>query len=170
MTRPIVLAISGVKNSGKTTLITQVIPLLRKKGLQVAVIKHDGHDFDGDVPETDSYRHKAAGAYGTAVFSSQRYLILKEQPDVDAADLILNFPEADLILLEGMKGSQYPKIEVVRQINSEKFVCERSTVVAYAADFDIGACEKPVFDLAETGEIAQFILCFYEDGKRQQSQ
>lgn len=162
MKKPIVIAVSGVKNSGKTTLITRVIPRLREKDLKVAVIKHDGHDFDGDVPDTDSYRHKAAGAYGTAVFSGRRYLILKEQLHVSAEDLILNFPEADLILLEGMKGSEYPKIEVMREANRERFVCECSTVLAYAADFKIEECEKPVFDLGETDEIAHFIFEFYE--------
>ena len=45
-----ILAVSGVKNSGKTTLITKILPFLKAKGLNVAVIKHDGHDFEADVP------------------------------------------------------------------------------------------------------------------------
>ena len=51
-----ILAVSGVKNSGKTTLITKLLPGLKKRGLQVAVIKHDGHDFEADVPGTDSWK------------------------------------------------------------------------------------------------------------------
>ena len=70
-----ILAVSGVKNSGKTTLIDRMIPFFTEKGLKVAVIKHDGHEFEADVPGTDSWKHKRAGAYGTAVFSATKYII-----------------------------------------------------------------------------------------------
>lgn len=109
ITKPIIYAICGYKNSGKTTLITKLIPLLNEKGYKVATIKHDGHDFVGDVPDTDSYRHKRAGAYGTAVFSEHRFQIVKETKGITELDLMKFFPEADIILIEGMKNSKYPK-------------------------------------------------------------
>lgn len=49
--KPLFYAVSGVKNSGKTTLITKLLPILTGRGLKVATIKHDGHDFQTDVPE-----------------------------------------------------------------------------------------------------------------------
>lgn len=107
--KPMVYVICGYKNSGKTTLITKLIPLLNQKGYKVATIKHDGHDFVGDVPDTDSYRHKTAGAYGTAVFSENRFQIVKEIPGITESDLMEFFPEADIILIEGLKNSQYQK-------------------------------------------------------------
>ena len=107
--KPFIFAISGYKNSGKTTLITNLIPVLTQKGYKVAVIKHDGHDFESDVPGTDSYRHQKAGAYGTAVFSSKRMMITKETEEANERDLMRAFPEADIILLEGLKHSPYPK-------------------------------------------------------------
>ena len=67
-----IIVICGVKNSGKTTLITKLIPKFTSLGYKVATIKHDGHDFDADVEGTDSYKHKQAGAYGTAVFSLKK--------------------------------------------------------------------------------------------------
>lgn len=60
--KPILIAISGVENSGKTTLITRLIPKLTSLGYKVATIKHDGHDFECDVEGTDSYKHKKVGA------------------------------------------------------------------------------------------------------------
>lgn len=108
-----IYAISGYKNSGKTTLITKLIPELTKRGYKVAVIKHDGHDFESDVPGTDSYRHQKAGAYATAVFSKNRILITKECSGIDERQLINAFPEADIILIEGLKNSSY-----------EKYVCD----------------------------------------------
>jgi molybdopterin-guanine dinucleotide biosynthesis protein B len=107
--QPFFFAISGYKNSGKTTMITSVIPELKKLGLKVAVIKHDGHDFESDVPGTDSWRHQQAGAYGTAVFSSNRVMLTKECEGVDEKQIADAFPEADIILIEGLKDSDYPK-------------------------------------------------------------
>lgn len=115
---PFILAVSGVKNSGKTTLITKLLPLLTKKGWKVAVIKHDGHEFDADVPGTDSYRHMEAGAYGTAVFSKSKYMVVKREPSVCAEQLLECFPEADIILLEGFKHSEFPKLEIIRRGNT----------------------------------------------------
>lgn len=57
-----------VVNAGKTTLITRLLPVLTDYGLKVATVKHDEHEFEGDVPGTDTYRHMKAGAFGTAVF------------------------------------------------------------------------------------------------------
>ena len=107
--KPVIFAISGYKNSGKTTLMTALIAELKRRGHRVATIKHDGHDFEPDVPGTDSYRHRTAGAYGTAVFSQNRFMVTKTwgKPDVNA--LFSAFPEADVLLLEGFKDSGYPK-------------------------------------------------------------
>lgn len=70
MERKRIFAISGVKNSGKTTLICRLLEIFKDKGLKVAVLKHDGHDFVPDVPGTDTYCQLQSGAYGTAVFSA----------------------------------------------------------------------------------------------------
>jgi molybdopterin-guanine dinucleotide biosynthesis protein B len=78
-------------------------------GLKVAVIKHDGHDFESDVPGTDSWKHQKAGAYGTAVFSKNRVMITKECEGLDEVQIAQAFPEADVILIEGLKNSDYPK-------------------------------------------------------------
>jgi molybdopterin-guanine dinucleotide biosynthesis protein B len=109
ISEPFFYAISGYKNTGKTTLITRLIPELKKLGLKVAVIKHDGHDFESDVPGTDSWKHQQAGAYGTAVFSGNRVMLTKECQGIDETQIARAFPEADVILIEGMKNSSYPK-------------------------------------------------------------
>ncbi len=107
--KPFVFAVSGYKNSGKTTLITALIPELVRRGYKVAVIKHDGHDFESDVPGTDSYRFQKSGAYGTAVYSSKRLMVTKEWEEPDEKALLEAFGEADIILIEGLKNSAYPK-------------------------------------------------------------
>ena len=81
--KPLVVAVSGVKNSGKTTFLEHLLPILNKKGFKVAVIKHDGHDFEPDVKGTDTWRLKNAGAYGTGIFSDSRWMVVKEEPAPD---------------------------------------------------------------------------------------
>lgn len=160
--KKVLIAVSGVKNSGKTTLITRLLPILTGYGLKVATIKHDGHDFEGDVPGTDTYRHMQAGAYGTAVFSGSRFMAVKQQPDVTEQQLCELFPEADLILLEGFKNSRYPKIETLRQCVSRKPVCSREGLLAYVADFDISdKGEIPRFSAEEPGQAAQLIYDYW---------
>ena len=135
MKTPFVFVISGVKNSGKTTMVERLIPVLSARGLSVATVKHDGHDYDADVPGTDSYRHFAAGSIGTAIFSPTKFSLVKRQAGVNEEDMIKFFPEADVILLEGFKWTAYPKIEIVRNGNSKAPVCDPATVRAIASDF-----------------------------------
>ena len=106
MERKRIFAISGVKNSGKTTLICRLLEIFKDKGLKVAVLKHDGHDFVPDVPGTDTYCQLQSGAYGTAVFSAGKYMLVKQQPQISEKELAEFFPEADLILLEGFKSGK----------------------------------------------------------------
>ena len=107
--RPFVLLSAAGKTAEKPLMITRLVPELVRRGYKVAVIKHDGHDFESDVPGTDSYRHQKAGAYGTAVFSDHRFLITKEYQGITERELFAAFPEADIILIEGLKNSPYPK-------------------------------------------------------------
>lgn len=90
----------------------------------MAVIKHDGHDFEADVPETDSWNFAKAGADGTLVFSKTKYMMIHYDTVLPEEDLLASFPRADIILLEGFKYSNYSKIELIRKGNSAKSVCD----------------------------------------------
>ena len=163
-----IVAISGIKNSGKTTLICRLLEIFKEKGLRVAVLKHDGHDFEPDVPGTDTYRQLQAGAYGTAVFSKGKYMLVKQQPQISEKELMEFFSEADLILLEGFKYSTYPKIEIVRKGNSAESVSNPERLMAIATNLDAEEREAlsvqenvPFFDLDNAKSIAEFILSDY---------
>lgn len=131
--KPVVIAVSGIKNSGKTTFLAHIIPLLKEKGLKVAVIKHDGHDFIPDVPGTDSWLLRTSGADCTAVYSDHCSMVIRqEEPKLD--ELIEQLADCDLILLEGQKNSSYPKIELIRKGISSQNVCHKETLLAIATD------------------------------------
>ena len=167
-----VLAISGVKNSGKTTLITKLLPELKKRGLRVAVIKHDGHDFEPDVPGTDSWKYAKAGADGTCVFSAGKYMVIKYAPAPSVEELIKTFPGAELILLEGFKYSEYPKIEVIRKGNSARLVCDPKNLLGIVTDYTSeelewkDTCGIPFFELEETERLADYIIGQYISSQR----
>lgn len=156
MSQP-VIAVSGVKNSGKTTLVVKLVSALVARGLKVATIKHDAHSFDPDVPGRDSYRHRQAGAYGTAVFDREKSMIIKDGTRT-IEDMIAEFPEADIIVLEGAKQTDWPKIEIVRAGNSSAPVCDPSTVVALATNVPLAREGIPVFDLGDIEGIAAFVV------------
>ena len=161
--RAAVVAVSGVKNSGKTTLIEAMLPYLSAMGLQVAVIKHDGHSFLSDPLDTDTGRFMAAGAVGTAIYDGEKVKVIR-QGAVDEGALITRFPEADLVLLEGFKYSAWPKIEVVRGENSTSPVCSRATLLALVTDLPITPPGVPVFSLGDAEGPAKLLLRYVKEG------
>lgn len=155
--QPLVIAVSGIKNSGKTTLIEKLIVSLRQCGKEVAVIKHDGHTFSPDTPGTDSFRFWERGAAATAVFDAEKCAVTCRKP-VEPEALIAAFsPLADVILLEGFKHSAYPKIELVRAAVSSAPVCDGATVLAYVSDLPLQT-DKPIFSFDQTEALTDFLL------------
>ena len=157
------IAISGCKNSGKTTLITKLIPKFCEKGYKVATIKHDGHDFQGDEVGTDTYKHKQAGAYGTAIFSNNKFMIIKEEKSIDETYFIKLFPEADIILLEGFKASDYPKLEIIRKGNSSRPVCNEKNLIGILSDLKSIEGNYDIIDLNNIDLITEKILDYMKN-------
>lgn len=158
-----VVAVCGVKNSGKTTLLEKLVRELSGMGIRAAVIKHDGHDFSCDIPGTDSHRLWRAGAYGTAVFSENRIFVHKEErtepgkkepkkqkTEEKIRELLFFFPEADIIFLEGMKESSFPKIEVVRKAVSKEPVSNPKGRFLIVTDLEPGEFPEETFAGEET--------------------
>ncbi|MGH7260092.1 MAG: molybdopterin-guanine dinucleotide biosynthesis protein B [Nitrospiraceae bacterium] len=112
-----VLCFVGRSNSGKTTLIERLIPELVKAGYKVATIKHAGHGFDLDTEGKDSWRHKRAGAITVMVLSKGSLAMFSDvDDDIHISDLRDRFLDSstDLIIAEGWKDDNFPKIVVVR--------------------------------------------------------
>ena len=156
--KPFIFAICGAKNTGKTTLITQLIGAFTARGLKVATIKHDGHDFSADVPNTDTYRHMAAGAYGTAVFSDNKFMVVKVQPKTPVGEMAALFPEADIILVEGCKSSAYPKMQMLHSGEEEHLHCNQLNFVGYIADGTMDIEGVPCYHRNDVEGIAEAIL------------
>ena len=114
---PPILCFVGRSNSGKTTLIERLIPVLVREGYRIATIKHAGHGFDLDTEGKDSWRLKRAGAKTVLVTSKGSLAMFA---DVDNEVRVEELREryvhdgTDLIIAEGWKSEGYPKVVVVR--------------------------------------------------------
>ena len=112
-----IFGFAGYSGSGKTTLIEQLIPLFTAQGLTVSLLKHAHHTFDVDQPGKDSYRHRHAGCREVLVSSSRRWALMHElrgRPEPSLDELLDHMGAADLVLIEGFKSGEFPKLEVWR--------------------------------------------------------
>ena len=157
-----VISVSGLKNSGKTGLIEALIPLLAKHDVRTAVIKHHGYHFEDDIPDrqgTDTYRFFENGAYGTVIYDEAMFSLVKRQP-ASLEDLILFFPDADLILIEGAKDEPYPRIAMLRA--GHPLTSEKDTLLCAVTDpdYDMSALPTglPRFDYGDFGSVADLVL------------
>lgn len=117
-----VIGIAGWSGAGKTTLISLVIPYLRRLGLRVSVIKHAHHEFDVDVPGKDSWVHRQSGAEEVLVSSANRWALMHElrgAPEPQLVQLLRKMTPVDLVIIEGFKSEPVRKIEVHRKASGK---------------------------------------------------
>lgn len=157
-----IIGVAGWKKSGKTTLVTRLITEFTARGLKVATIKHAHHDFQIDEGETDSARHRRAGAAQVAVVSSQRWALINEldgAPEPTLDEVIAWLGPCDLIIAEGYKAAPIPKIELRRSgaVSQVPLAGKQPNVRAIAADYSIDDQQLPVFALDDVAGIADFI-------------
>ncbi len=157
-------AVSFVAKSGtgKTTLLEKVIAELKERGYRVGAIKHDAHRFDIDHPGKDSHRMTAAGADTMLISSPEKLALVKRHAaSPPIGELIATyFGDVDIVLTEGFKKSDLPKIEVHRRERSTTLLCRGDendpSLIAVASDETL-ELDVPVFDINDAAGIASFI-------------
>jgi molybdopterin-guanine dinucleotide biosynthesis protein B len=156
------LGIAGWSGAGKTTLVEKLTRHFADQGLRVATVKHTHHKFDIDRPDSDTARHRLAGASETAIVSASRIAIVEEiesrgEPKLE--DVIRRLNPCDLIIVEGYKAAPIPKIEVRRAaVAGEKLLSLHDPfVIAIAADYELDGHGKPVFALDDVDGMADLV-------------
>ena len=155
-----IIGVIGWKNSGKTYYIKEIIKKLRKKGLSVASIKHAHHDFDIDKPKTDSFLHREAGSQQVIISSSKRWVKITElenSPEKNLNELIQQLTKTDIVLIEGFKNENHPKIEIIKEDSKRYLFNKISNVVAVISDIKINNNIRQ-FKKNEIDLIVKFIL------------
>jgi molybdopterin-guanine dinucleotide biosynthesis protein B len=158
-----VLGIVGWSGSGKTTLLTTLIPRLRVCGLTLSTVKHAHHGFDMDRPGKDTYRHRQAGAHEVLVATSKRWALLHEVdgPEPALPALLARMAPVDLVLVEGFKTHEFPKLEVYRPaLGKPPIWPDWPDVIAVATDAALPDCPHPVLALDDAAAIAHWIVTY----------
>ncbi len=152
---------------GKTTLLTQLLPIFVSLGLKVAVIKHAHHHFDIDHPGKDSFKLREAGASQMLISSRKRMALITEfgddraEPSLSEVLERLNMQDLDLILVEGFKHENIKKIELHRpDLKKPLMFPDDPNIIAIASDSEIDENQNglPELNLNKPEQIAQFIV------------
>ena len=154
--------IAGWKNSGKTSLVAGLVTEISSRGLKVSTIKHAHHSFDLDTPNTDSFKHREAGANEVVLVSANRWAIqheLRESKEPDFETMLDKLSPCDLVLVEGYKLENIAKLEIISPDSEREWLWSKDTnIKAIASDTKIEDCLLPYFHRNSIKDIADFIL------------
>lgn len=154
---PPIISIVGKSESGKTTLIEKLVPELKRRGYLIGVVKHSRSGFDIDKKGKDSWRHKQAGADMVMIASAGRIAMVKDDSCESLDCLEKYFQDMDLILTEGYKKENKPKIEVFRIARHPEPLCENdNTLIAMVTDSDL-SIQVPKFGFEDIKALAALI-------------
>ena len=159
--------VTGLSDSGKTTLVCRLLPRLRERGLRVATVKHAHHGFDLLPEGHPAHAWRAAGARDIVLAAPDRIAHLCEtgddgEPPLDR--LLERVEPADLVLIEGYKRGGHDKIEVRRGAREGPLLAASDpTVVAIASDRPVPEAASlqravPVFEIDDVAAIASFVV------------
>lgn len=157
-----IFGLAGWSGSGKTTLMVRLLPELVGRGLTVSTVKHAHHNFEIDRPGKDSYEHREAGATEVMVSGGKRWALMheiREKAEPRAIDLVRHMTPVDLVLIEGFKRDEHPKLEVYRAATGKTLLCrEDPKIVAVASDAKLDGLDIPQLDLNDIPAIADFVI------------
>jgi molybdopterin-guanine dinucleotide biosynthesis protein MobB len=154
-----VVSFIGKKKSGKTTVVLGVLLELLARGYRIAVMKHDTHGFNIDVPGTDSFRFKEAGAQVVGIASPDKYVWLNSvQDERPLGELIRQIREpVDLVITEGFKRQDAPKIEVSRRARSTELVSTADELIGITSDQPFPDYPVPQFAMDDFKGLADLV-------------
>ncbi len=152
-----VISVVGKSDTGKTTLLEKLIAELKRRGYRVATIKHDTHGFDVDRPGKDSWRHAQAGSDVVVISGPNRLaLIEKREQEMALDEIVSRLTNVDIILTEGYKRGDKPKIEVSRREKGSELLCTEEELLAIATD-QPSEMNVPQFSLDDAAGLVNLI-------------
>jgi len=154
---PPIIAVVGSSESGKTTLIEALVSNLRSHGYRVATIKHATRELSFDRPYKDSWRHIRAGSEATLVVSVGQVVLIKPILGEVTLEEAVRFlgPDYDVILAEGFKRSDVPKIKVCKELEEDS-VSDLTNLIAVVSSRAVESKVR-VFSPSEVNRLTDFL-------------
>jgi molybdopterin-guanine dinucleotide biosynthesis adapter protein len=139
---PPVVSVVGRSGVGKTTALERILRELKRRGYRVGTIKHDAHDFEVDKPGKDSWRHAQAGSDVVVISGPQKMAMIQQLPaEMSLDEIIPLMGRVDIVITEGYKRGNRPKIEVTRLERGTELLCQVDELIGLMADYVV---EMPV--------------------------
>ena len=157
-----VIGIIGWKNSGKTYLAQKIIKKLTQKGLNISSIKRAHHNFDIDIPNSDSYLHRQSGSKQVIISSSKKWAKITElnnKKEKTLIELLNELESTDIVIVEGFKKENHPKIEIIEDPEKKYLFKTTNNVIAVISNVSLNT-KIPQFKKNEIDLIIEFILKF----------
>jgi molybdopterin-guanine dinucleotide biosynthesis protein B len=109
-----VIGFIGRSDSGKTSMIVSIAQNLMEKGFKVAAIKHIAEPGFKTIDRegSDTYRYASAGVSVIVGSADKETTIILKRPlnFIDTINLVEHISSPDVILVEGFKNEDNPKI------------------------------------------------------------
>ena len=171
--KPYILSfVATCSGAGKTTLIEKLIILLKSKGYRIGTLKHNANKFQLDYEGKASYRFAQAGADQVIISSKDKLGMVRTlHEELELEQIVSMFKNMDIVIIEGYRDSEYPKIEIHRKCVDSRLLCSSSDyhgIIAVASDEKLTA-DCDVLDINDADYIAGWIVekaeQFFETGK-----
>lgn len=152
-----IVSVVGKSGSGKTTFLEKLLPELKRRGYRVATVKHDTHGFEIDHPGKDTWRHTQAGADAVIISSPRRLALIQRLDEEMPLDEIARYVQGvDIVITEGYKRGDKPKIEISRRARSTELICSKEELIAIVTDQTF-PLNVPHFDLDDAVGVADLL-------------
>jgi molybdopterin-guanine dinucleotide biosynthesis protein B len=162
-----VISLVGKSGVGKTTALEGILRELKRRGYRVGTVKHDTHGFDVDKPGKDSWRHAQAGSDVVVISGPQKLAMIHNLSEEMPLDQIVPLMRSvDIVITEGYKRGDRPKIEVTRLERGTELLCEVDELIGLMTDYAVNL-PVPQFALEDAPGVVDLLEELYLQNERE---
>lgn len=163
-----VISVVGRSGVGKTTALERIIRELKQRGYRVGTVKHDTHGFEVDRPGKDSWRHAQAGSDAVVISGPRRMALIRRlDQEMPLDEIVRLIADVDLVLTEGYKRGDKPKIEITRREYGTELLCQPEELIGIMTDYPVDM-PVPQFALDDAAGVVDLLETLYLAGIREE--
>jgi molybdopterin-guanine dinucleotide biosynthesis protein B len=156
-----VISVVGKSDVGKTTALERIIREIKGRGYRLGTIKHDTHDFEVDRPGKDSWRHAQAGSDAVVIAGPRRMALIRRlERELSLDELVALMGDVDLVITEGYKRGDKPKIEITRKERGTELLCAPEELIGIMTDYPVDLT-VPQFALDDAAGVVDLLERLY---------